>query len=356
MSNYDLKINNYNTIDLLKFVFSIFVVLIHTEFFMFLPDPIRWYINKIFLRIAVPFFFVINGFFLYDKITNAKDITFINLKQYNKRLIKIYSLYEGAYISLYIFKELILGNSISNLFIETFKTLIFYPIGALWYVWALILSIIIIIIINNYIDIKKYLWKIFFISFCLYIIGLLFNTYYFIISETSFKTIAMSYNNIFLTSRNVLFVGFPLIFLGLVTKWIIHNFRITKKFSIIIYIFSFFIYILELLLVKGLPHMDDNSMFLSFYILIPSLVIMASKNNIKNLKGNNLRYLSTFIYYHHFFLVMVISNIISNTISLTIIVLSLCMILYYFLNKIGILKKGLINTKMIFKFIRKNQI
>ena len=62
---------NYNGIDLVKFICSYLVVIIHTaplsSYFMTYGDLLHIYIIQYFCRLAVPFFFVASGFLLFRK-------------------------------------------------------------------------------------------------------------------------------------------------------------------------------------------------------------------------------------------------------------------------------------------------
>ena len=58
----------YNSLDILKFILSIFVLIIHSEIDKTVISPL--------LRIAVPIFFVISGYLFFSKIQkldNRKD-------------------------------------------------------------------------------------------------------------------------------------------------------------------------------------------------------------------------------------------------------------------------------------------
>lgn len=64
---------NYDILDLIKFVFSIMIVAIHTELLPNILYP--W------LRLAVPLFFIISSFLLFSKINkSSKDEKWIIIK------------------------------------------------------------------------------------------------------------------------------------------------------------------------------------------------------------------------------------------------------------------------------------
>lgn len=83
----DDRKNNYELIDILKFVCAIFVVMIHTEIMSDTNNTIQWYIMHTILRIAVPFFFIASGFLFGKKyLQDKKKLKENSIKQI-KRLI-----------------------------------------------------------------------------------------------------------------------------------------------------------------------------------------------------------------------------------------------------------------------------
>lgn len=76
-----------NTIDFLKFIFSIFVVGIHVGILNG-DEYGKWFLLHWLFRMAVPFFFVASGYYFGKKLWNA---TYENLdvlfSSYRKRLI-----------------------------------------------------------------------------------------------------------------------------------------------------------------------------------------------------------------------------------------------------------------------------
>lgn len=76
--------DKYEIIDILKFIFAIFVVGIHTHIMSNPNSTYQWYILHIFFRIAVPFFFSTSGFLFGKKYIENKE----NLKEISKIQIK----------------------------------------------------------------------------------------------------------------------------------------------------------------------------------------------------------------------------------------------------------------------------
>ena len=73
------------TIDLLKFIFSICVIAIHSSLFKEINTTLYISTTMGLFRIAVPFFFITSGYFYYRKLSSNQDT-----KIYILKLIKIF--------------------------------------------------------------------------------------------------------------------------------------------------------------------------------------------------------------------------------------------------------------------------
>ena len=55
--------NGFGYIDIVKFIFSICIIALHTLVLDSFNSDINWYVTHCIFRLAVPFFFVTSGFF-----------------------------------------------------------------------------------------------------------------------------------------------------------------------------------------------------------------------------------------------------------------------------------------------------
>ena len=53
-----------SSIDIAKFFFSICIVVLHSDVYRGLPGMFPSLVEKLILRLAVPFFFIVSGYFL----------------------------------------------------------------------------------------------------------------------------------------------------------------------------------------------------------------------------------------------------------------------------------------------------
>ena len=183
---------NYNGIDLIKFICAIMVFIIHIPPFQGETSPLMGYMNfglqHFICRLAVPFYFVSSGFFLFRKMP---------LYEPNIEIIKDYC-----------FKILRL--------LGIWTVLLF--IGGAWHLWYLGAAVVAIILLSFCFHFRINLKYICAVAILLYIIGLLGDSYYGFAAPladfTLFKYIFKGYEMAFSTTRNGVFMGFVFVLMG----------------------------------------------------------------------------------------------------------------------------------------------
>lgn len=142
---------SYNGIDLLKFLCSFLVCMIHIAPIQGIELKYSGYINYILqhgiCRIAVPFFFCASGFLLFNKI-DIKHIDTNRIKTYSFKNLRLL----GLWITL-----LFLGSTVQ-----------------LWYLGGVVIATVLSFFILRK---SKSIKRLLVVGLCLYIIGLLFDSY-----------------------------------------------------------------------------------------------------------------------------------------------------------------------------------
>ena len=183
---------NYNGIDLVKFLCAIMVFVLHIPPFQGEVSGLAKYVNfglqQYAFRIAVPFYFISSGFFLFRKMP---------LYQLDKEIIKSYC-----------FKILRL--------LGTWHVLLFMGwTGHLWYLGA---TVIAIILLSFCFHCRIRLGYIYAIACVLYVIGLLGDSYYGLVAPlenvTMINLVFKGYRFAFSTTRNGVFMGFIFVLIG----------------------------------------------------------------------------------------------------------------------------------------------
>lgn len=83
---------NYDFVDIVKFVLSIFIFIMHIGAFNSQSEAFQLYVIQLPARIGVPFFFVISSFLLFQKSEN-NDISKATMLHYIKRILLLYALW-----------------------------------------------------------------------------------------------------------------------------------------------------------------------------------------------------------------------------------------------------------------------
>ena len=247
------------TLDYYKIFLSFLVIAIHIPPYM--PSDPRWFLSNGIARIAVPTFFIINGYFLSSKLTDFKAI-----RKYIKHLFIIYLVWTVIYAPYFVLNSS-LKETINYIFGGYFH---------LWYPVALIYSTLILFILN-----RKLSTNILLVAGIIYLLV----GYFFIKSIYPF---------IF----RDFFIAFPFLTLG----YFIKQKNVISKMKTRYLIPIIFISTLTLLLESSLIYETkiQADFFLSLIILCPSIFMLMMKHSqYSNKEGTTLQQLSSSIYFVH---------------------------------------------------------
>ena len=233
----------YKGIDIGRVIFACLIPILHIAF----PENIgvniiRQYIS----RLGVPFFFAVSGMFLSRSM--EKYGTNEALKRYLIRVGRVLLIWLIIYSPL-----LIMG---ADSYLNLAQQIIFKTPAFLWYLSSLLFAAIPFCLVRN----RKVLYG---CAAVLYVFGTLFGeTYKWLVGGVQW------YENIFLTTRNGIFFGLPLMCVGELT-WK------AKKKSVLLLIASGLALIAEITFV-GLyaDKLDDRSMYILLPVFIYALVLM----------------------------------------------------------------------------------
>lgn len=185
--NFKNNAQNFNCLDLTKFIMAIIVVAIHTHPLEGCDNQYILFIYSFINNLAVPFFFITSGFLLGNKLSkNEKNLNNIykgNIYKY----VKLYLIWTIAYLPLalipYITNNYTLGQSVT----DYFSNLVFlghnYNSWILWYLLSTIYSLCVIYFIQKKNPSRK---KLVIICVCSILLHLLIN---FIANNNSFIVI-----------------------------------------------------------------------------------------------------------------------------------------------------------------------
>lgn len=303
-----MDIKEKGIIDILKLFFSICVIAIHTNLCNLLPSPLNSIVLKCILRLAVPFFFMVTGFFLKQKIEKENNLK-MTITNYCKHLLFPYVIFELLSVVLNVIVELVNGYSILYVVADVIRHVLFYPWGALWFIWAAIISALIL-----YFFIRKDKLNIaILVGLFFYALLLLFNNYYFISIKIGIDGIYQVLSKIIVSPRNAFTVGLPLMSIGMKCYDCLKKTKINIKY-ILLLILLYIAYICEVVIVEKIGNGIDDK---GYYILqLPFtaalLLVSASIETSKSLIYKKFRFYSTGFFYIHPIFNTVYSIFISN--------------------------------------------
>ena len=281
-----IQTKNYNAIDIMKFICSILVIIIHTSPLASYNENLNFAFVQVIARIAVPFFFTAAGFFFFRKVSlplsSSKNNSHILFK-YIIRLLKIYLVWTAIYYIYRIF--IVKTESINKENITTYiKDFIFSGSNFhLWYLPAIISAVLITYFLLKFLSIKKVL----IIAIAFYIIGLLGESYYGFISKTKMLSdMFESFFSFFATMRDGLFFGFMFVAIGAY----IGKYEMKIKKPVILLIISFCLLFIEAFLLKSFQIARDYNMMISIVpitVLLFNILINVKQGTVKQLESDS---------------------------------------------------------------------
>lgn len=151
-----IKVNKqqYNSIDLVKFLMAFAVIAIHTCPLNHCKNELVLSIYNNLVNIAVPFFFLASGYLLSRKITFSDEVTDIAvIKRYMWKILKMYLLWMVIYTPLSVWHMVERNISFAAAVREYLQGLFFkglqYNSWPLWYLLSTVYTLLIIILLRK---------------------------------------------------------------------------------------------------------------------------------------------------------------------------------------------------------------
>lgn len=304
-------------LDILKVIAATLVISTHCRVLLDYNQFAYHITNNHFFRITIPFFFCINGFYLYTVFQKK------NIRVWIKRVGILYIIW--MLIFSYFWITPVLEQPLK--IISTF----FFGFTHLWYLAALFLGGLLLYVFRKYSN--TFLLT---SAFILYFIGFTIQTLsnYNTITEPLLLVKLINYSPIY---RNFLFFGFPFLSIGYVIHRSKFHLKIKKSVVLLLLICSFLLLLLEGFLSYNIYTEGTFNMSASFLFIGPILLITAFtftvKSNINSKKLSNfaialyLVHPLILVLIYHFFtldsaLLTVITVLLSGIASYLLIILN----------------------------------
>ncbi len=284
----------YATLDIFRLVAAFLIIAIHTSPFLSINETADFIIVRIIARAAVPFFFMVTGYFLYLSMEKGNKLS---IRRTLNKLIGIYLAGILLYLPLDLYGDYFKQN---NLPFQIIKDLIFD--GTFYHLWYLPATIIGILLVQFLLR-KFSMTYVFMITLALYIIGLGGDSYYGIVTQSG--TIHKSYDFLFKImdyTRNGLFFAPIYLFLG---SWIAYSkYKIKTQIAVTGLIISNVLLIIEGLLLHNFKVQRHDSMYIMLLPCMYFLFLILLQYNGSSIK--KLRTLSMVIYIIHPWMIVIV--------------------------------------------------
>lgn len=285
----------YGGLDAFRIVAAILVIAIHTSPLTSLSEDADFFLTRVLARIAVPFFFMVTGQFILSDIFDSQR----NLTGKRKRYLTKTAILYGCSILLYLPLGIYAGHYSSVTIFTVFKMLLFDgTFYHLWYFPACIIGVCIVALLGRCGN-KKI---IIIISGALYLVGLLGDSYYGLISRIpAIETLYQYGFGIWSYTRNGLFFAPLFLVLGAIlgqrTKEIQGSKKHTKTGQALGFCIAFLIMTAEAFIVRNAGWQRHDAM----YIMLPAVMVFLYRFLLLQEKPSKrfLRTISTWIYVLH---------------------------------------------------------
>lgn len=307
----------YQGIDIFKFICALLIVFMHTYCHDY-GQLGKWF-HQVITTIAVPFFFIVSGFFFTKGLLRNQDIkTYRN--KYLKRIIQMYLIWSIITLPISWFLIIAKGHPDYSFILKIIYQLrLFFFTGSLgiyWYILALIYNSLIIYLVFKY---KKDL-LLYIVSILLFFIGVIYNSPY-----NNGNFVFESIHVVFGSERNFLNVGLLYMAIGyFIAK---HKLHYNKFFILALIVLAIIIRSLEFKYV----HTNIGQAIIAVLLFLYSLKFC--NDSLKEI-SKSFRDLSTAIYLEQFpFILLFDFYLIKGTLIDFSITVIFCIALYYFLKK-----------------------
>lgn len=293
---------NYNALDLAKFIFAFMIVAIHIAPESSTDTTVKFILLHIISRVAVPFYFACSGFFFIKrlsfsngKITNSGE----NRKKlliYCKRLALLYVLWSALYLLWQIPQWHQAGILTPHMFLDFFIS--FFLDGSYYHLWYLLATLFAIPALYLFLSVVKFKFLAA-AGICLYLIGVFSYSYGWIdLPAIAAVGRIAGFMRIF---GIALFRAFPFVAVGILTeKYHIH---LRTRTSALLALLCLALCAAEAFLLKSFTENQTNFSYLFFTLPTAFFVFHTLKGckigQRRNMPYRTLRQMSTFIYCVH---------------------------------------------------------
>ena len=317
ISNKSYIADGGSKFDLLKLILAVMIVMLHCNVLPAFLCPI--------LRVAVPLFFMMSGYFFFDKIKNLdRPSSGAALKRYCLRILKLYLFWFIFLLPFTIHSHPGWFDAGAVNFIEHLTKGFFFSgtFNASWFLSAAVIGMCLVFVLSRYLNTTSVL-----IMGCIcYLFCAADSNYYYLMVEIpAYKDLSSLCRFIF---------GMPYFSFIYSMVWISigkflaeHPIRINNYVLLLFISISFWALFLEADIVRNKQWQGDSNSYLSLIPLCPLIFISVAQNWRNPNYGPVFRKYSTMLYCMHISFVIVLKAYVSSPIYIFLITLFICFVI-----------------------------
>lgn len=310
------------TIDLLKFIFSLCVIAIHVSLFKNINTALYHITTMGLMRIAVPFFFITSGYYYYQRINQN-----IDSRLYIVQLLKTFVIFEGIELLIYTIPMFSYIKEYGIL-LYLWRALSVGLGGAYWYITSLMISLMILTPLWK----KKKLFPFLIIGFILYLCVFTNDSYSMIFENSIIQNIAMIHTRIWTWPQAGLCSSLFYLSIGA----LIDQYRPQLKLLNVIFIVSFIGLMIESFILQGHGAKDGNC-YISLIFVTPLLFLITLEHSHLPFDTKTLGQMSLYNYMVHPIVLSILRFLIpylnNNNELLLIIAMFITLFISYYIVK-----------------------
>lgn len=285
------KLSRNTTLDCMRLVFAVSIVALHTNPFIEYNGFISYFFSQVISRLGVPFFSLLAGYYFFKSNSEEK---------YKKTFVRYLASYTIWSIVYFIFQSILSINGGQEvLFRSIVQTYLFDGYYHLWYMLAIIYTIIILWIMKDNKKILKYLYG---VSLCFLVIGIcMFGYGKIFFSIPIFKNLFGQLNMDVNMQTQWLFLVVPFFMTGyILQKNKLVEGVLYKKAELLLGCLFIF-YLIEVVLLQILDLKTSTTLCIMTYPVVVLVFICALKHPkvIDTIKGNYMCHIASFLYFSH---------------------------------------------------------
>ncbi len=290
---YKKESQGYPLIDKMRVIAAILVAAIHISPFILISENTDFFITRIIARLAVPFFFMTSGFFLFSDTYP----TLTKIKRTLTDLLKWYILASILYIPLLLYNDYFSQTDFSvNLIRDIFIDGTFYH---LWYFPAVIIGIIMVLILKKLFSTKTC----FIITGILYFIGLCGDSYYEVFIHIPIVNTWIEWLFQYMDyTRNGFFFAPLFLMIGILLRE--QKSKLKLSANITFFIFAFLSMSIEAILVHNFHLFKHDAMYV--FLPLVSYFLFSLLIRKKGKRYRSLKDISLYLYILHPFMIVIV--------------------------------------------------